>query len=138
MYDPTCIFCKIIQGAIPSKVVYEDEHCYAFMDIAPFEIGHTLVVPKLHAELLTDLTREQLSNLIWATRKIAGNLLEKLPCDGFNLLQNNGQCATQTVPHVHFHVIPRWNNTKLNWHSAEKYRSKEHMDEIHKRIALNG
>ena len=137
MFKPDCIFCKIIQGIIPSKKVFENEHCYAFMDIAPFEIGHTLVVPKTHAEFITDLSDEMSAELIFCAKKIAAHLLKQLPCDGFNLLQNNGECATQSVPHVHFHVIPRWNNTSLNWHNAQKYESETHMNEIHKRIILN-
>jgi len=139
MTDPDCIFCKIITGEIPSKKVYENESCYAFMDIAPFEKGHTLVVPKGHTEFLTDLRAETLTQLILATQKVAAYILKALPCDGFNILQNNGECATQTVPHVHFHIIPRWNNnTKMHWHSSKAYDSDEEMQKIHKRIIFNG
>ncbi len=137
MYNADCIFCKIIQGIIPSRKIYEDENCFAFMDIAPFEIGHTLVVPKVHAEFITDLSDTNLATLILCTRNIAAHLLKKLPCDGFNLLQNNGKCATQSVPHVHFHIIPRWNNTKLNWHNSKLYESEEQVNEIQNRITLN-
>jgi histidine triad (HIT) family protein len=138
MHDPDCIFCKIIRGEIPSKKVFENESCFAFMDIAPFEKGHTLVVPKHHVRLLTELPEELLSALILATRDIAGHLMRTLPCDGFNLLQNNGECATQTVPHVHFHIIPRWNNTPLNWHSSKQYETDGQMAAIHTRIAMHG
>lgn len=138
MTDPNCIFCKIITGDIPSRKVYEDETCYAFMDIAPFEKGHTLIVPKDHISLLTDLPAETLTTLILATQKVARHIVKTLGCDGFNLLQNNGECATQTVPHVHFHIIPRWNNTKVGWHSEKKYDSEEEIIEIHNRIAING
>jgi len=138
MMNTECVFCKIITGAIPSRKVYEDENCYAFMDIAPFEKGHTLVVPKKHVALLTDLPDDLLIHLILTTRKVAAHILQELPCDGFNILQNNGECATQTVPHVHFHIIPRWNNRKAHWHSSEGYGSNDEMAEIHKRIAING
>ena len=138
MNDPNCIFCKIVNGEIPSRKIYEDETCFAFMDIAPFEKGHTLVVPKDHAELLTDLTEKTLTSLILATQKVAGHIVNALECDGFNLLQNNGECATQTVPHVHIHIIPRWNNTELSWHSSKKYDSDEQMIEIHNKISLHG
>jgi len=138
MNDPECIFCKIISGAIPSRKVYENEGCYAFMDIAPFEKGHTLVVPKHHVQLLTDLPEELLTQLILATQKIAAQILQRMPCDGFNILQNNGLCATQTVPHVHFHVIPRWNNKAPQWHSSKAYNSEEEMLEIYKRIRFDG
>jgi histidine triad (HIT) family protein len=115
MTDPTCIFCKIIAGQIPAYKVYEDEHTLAFLDIAPFEKGHVLVVSKRHAVLLTDLPQPHLGALIVAVRNVAALLLEKMPCDGYNLVQNNGACATQVVPHVHFHVIPRWNGRAPNW-----------------------
>ncbi len=138
MNDPNCIFCKIVTGEIPSRKVYEDETCYAFMDIAPFEKGHTLIVPKDHAELLTDLSPDSLTKLILATQKVAGHIVKVLECDGFNLLQNNGECATQTIPHVHFHIIPRWNNTELSWHSSKKYDSEEQLIEIHNKILING
>ena len=138
MNNPDCIFCKIITGKIPSRKVYEDETCYAFMDTAPFEKGHTLIVPKDHVALLTDLSAETLTTLILATQKVAGHIVKALACDGFNLLQNNGECATQTVPHIHIHIIPRWNNTKLCWHSSKKYNSEEEIIKIHSRITING
>jgi len=115
MTDPTCIFCKIIAGQIPSYKVYEDEHTFAFLDIAPFEKGHVLVVTKHHAPYLTDLPQTALFGFITAVQSVAAQLLKKLPCDGFNLVQNNGTCASQAVPHVHFHVVPRWNGRPINW-----------------------
>jgi histidine triad (HIT) family protein len=115
MHDPNCIFCRILARQIPSAMVYEDEYAYAFLDIGPFEKGHTLVIPRFHAERLTDLPEEWLVRLIPAVQKTAALLLRCLPCDGFNLLQSNGKCATQVVPHVHFHVIPRWNGRDMHW-----------------------
>jgi histidine triad (HIT) family protein len=115
MTDPSCLFCKIIAGQIPAFKVYEDEHTFAFLDIAPFEKGHVLVVPKHHAAFLTDLQADALYPFITAVQNVASLLLGKLPCDGFNLVQNNGVCATQVVPHVHFHIIPRWNGRAVNW-----------------------
>jgi histidine triad (HIT) family protein len=115
MTDPTCIFCKILAGQIPSACVYEDDHAYAFLDIAPFEKGHTLVIPRYHAERFTDLPAEWVLRLMPAVQRTAAILLQRLPCDGFNLLQSNGACATQVVPHVHFHVIPRWTHRPVCW-----------------------
>ncbi|MEI7901414.1 MAG: HIT family protein [bacterium] len=115
MTDPSCIFCKIIAGHIPAFKIYEDEHTVAFLDIAPFEKGHVLVVPKHHADYFTDLRTEDLFTFITAVQNVAALLLKKMPCDGFNLVQNNGVCATQVVPHVHFHIIPRWNDRTVNW-----------------------
>jgi histidine triad (HIT) family protein len=115
MTDATCIFCKIIAGEIPAYNVYEDGHALAFLDIAPFEKGHVLVVSKHHAPFLTDLPQTALAGLFSAVQAVASRLLAGLPCDGFNVLQNNGACASQTIPHVHFHVVPRWNGRPLNW-----------------------
>lgn len=133
MTDPTCLFCKIIAGQIPAFKVYEDEHTFAFLDIAPFEKGHVLVVPKYHTAYLTDLSQPQLATFITAVQGVAALLLEKLPCDGFNLVQNNGACATQVVPHVHFHVIPRWNGRAVNWLPGA-YGDPSELSEIHRRL----
>lgn len=113
--DPNCIFCKIIAGQMPAYTIYEDEHTLAFLDIAPFEKGHTLVVSKHHAAYFTDLPAASLDAMGQAVQRVAARLLEKLPCDGFNLLQNNGACASQVVPHVHIHVVPRWAGKSINW-----------------------
>ncbi|MDR2849211.1 MAG: HIT family protein [Verrucomicrobiota bacterium] len=115
MTDANCIFCKIIAGEIPAYAVYEDEHALAFLDIAPFERGHVLVVSKHHAAYLTELPPDALAGLTAAAQTVAARLLKNLGCDGFNLLQNNGACATQTVPHVHIHIVPRWNGRPVNW-----------------------
>ncbi len=133
MHDPDCIFCKIIAKQIPSSSVYEDEHTFAFLDIAPFEKGHVLVVPRLHAAFLTDLPPSTLQALSIAVQKVAARLLKKLPCDGFNLIQNNGVCATQVVPHVHFHVVPRWNGRPINWKPIA-YDNADELSEIAHRL----
>jgi histidine triad (HIT) family protein len=131
--DPTCLFCKIIAGQIPAFNVYEDEHTFAFLDIAPFEKGHVLVVPKSHAAYLTDLQPEVLFPFIKAVQSVAALLLKKMPCDGFNLLQNNGACATQAVPHVHFHIIPRWNGRAVTW-VPFTYEDPAELSAIHRRL----
>ncbi len=133
MIDPTCIFCKILAGQIPAYKVYEDEDAFAFLDIAPFEKGHVLVVTKHHAPYLTDLEKPTLFTLITAVQNVAALLLKKLPCDGFNLVQNNGLCATQVVPHVHFHIVPRWNDRTVNWIPG-KYDDPAELAAIHRRL----
>lgn len=134
MTDPTCVFCRIIAGQIPSFRIYEDDHTFAFLDIAPFEKGHALVVPKRHAAFLTDLASAELSPFITAVQNVANLLLKKLPCDGFNLIQNNGACATQAVPHVHFHVVPRWNGRAINWLPI-KYDSSDELAATCRRLS---
>lgn len=133
MTDPSCVFCKIIAGQIPSYRVYEDEHTFAFLDIAPFEKGHVLVVPKYHAVYYTDLPPSTLPPLSVALQRVAALLLEKLPCDGFNIVQNNGACATQVVQHVHFHVVPRWNSRPISW-TPLKYDDPAELADIRRRL----
>jgi len=133
MTDPDCVFCKIIEGQIPSYRVYEDDITFAFLDIAPFEKGHLLVVPKFHTAFLTDLPQNILQPFVSGVQKAAALLLKKLPCDGFNLLQNNGACATQVIPHVHFHLVPRWNGKAVNWKPG-KYDSPDELAAIHLKL----
>ena len=103
-----CIFCAIAAGEIPSFKVYEDEQVLAYLDINPFSKGHTLVIPKKHSAGLVDTDDETLAVVIARVKKVAAHLKEKLGCDGFNIVQNNGEAAGQTVRHVHFHIVPRW------------------------------
>lgn len=113
--DPGCIFCKIIDGTIPSRKIYEDADLVCFMDINPFEKGHVLVVPKHHAATIGELPEEVLVCLAKAVRKLALRLRERLGCSGLNVLQNNGESAGQTVPHVHVHLIPRYEGRPLRF-----------------------
>ncbi len=102
-----CIFCAIAAGEIPSFKVYEDDLVLAYLDINPFALGHTLVIPKAHTTGLLDTPPETLKEIIVRVQKVAARIKAALPCDGFNILQNNGASAGQTVPHVHFHIVPR-------------------------------
>ena len=102
-----CIFCKIASGEIPCFKLYEDELVLAYLDINPFSTGHTLVIPKRHCEGMQDADPDLLAQMILRVRKVAVHIKEVLPCDGFNILQNNGAAAGQTVNHMHFHIVPR-------------------------------
>lgn len=102
-----CVFCAIAAGEIPCFKIYEDDLALAYLDINPFSEGHALVIPKAHTTGLLDTSDETLAALIARVKKVAGRIRETLPCDGFNVLQNNGAAAGQTVPHLHFHVVPR-------------------------------
>ena len=110
-----CVFCAIAAGEIPSFKVYEDELVVAYLDINPFSFGHTLVIPKAHTEGLLDTPDETLAAVIARVRKVAARIRAVLPCDGFNILQNNGEAAGQTVKHVHFHIVPRRNGEPLTF-----------------------
>jgi len=136
-----CIFCAIAAGEIPSFKVYEDDLALAYLDINPFSKGHTLVIPKAHAAGLLDADDKMLSELVLRVKKVAAQVKEKLGCDGFNILQNNGEAAGQTVRHIHFHIVPRWNgdplafaNTKGDMDAlkalAERIRANEVQSEV--------
>lgn len=114
-----CIFCAIAEGEIPSFKIYEDDMCLAYLDINPFSTGHTLVIPKAHHEGLLDTPDELLSELIARVKKVAGHIKTALPCDGFNILQNNGEAAGQTVKHIHFHIVPRTAGDALSFESGK-------------------
>ena len=103
-----CVFCAIATGEIPSFKVYEDDLVLAYLDINPFAKGHTLVIPKAHAAGLLDADDAMLADVIVRAKRVAAHLKETLGCDGFHILQNNGEAAGQTVRHLHFHIVPRW------------------------------
>ena len=108
-----CVFCAIAAGEIPCFKVYEDESTLAYLDINPFAKGHTLVIPKLHSANLLETDDAALAALVARVKRVAAHLKDALGCDGFNILQNNGEAAGQTVHHLHFHIVPRWNGDPL-------------------------
>ena len=112
-----CIFCKIIAGEIPSVKVYEDADVLAFMDIAPAAHGHVLIVPKVHFPNLLEASDEAVAKTMAVAKRIARAQMKVLGADGVNLFQTNFPAAGQTVFHLHFHVIPRFDGDGLfaNW-----------------------
>ncbi len=120
-----CIFCAIAAGEIPSFKIYEDDAVLAYMDINPFTKGHVLVIPKEHSTGLIDTSDETLAVVLARVKKVAAHLKEALPCDGFNILQNNGEAAGQTVMHLHFHIVPRYGVEPIAFESH-----KGDMDEL--------
>ena len=108
-----CIFCAIVAGKIPATTVYEDEHVFAFMDIAPANPGHTLVIPKQHYRNIFDMPTEVGSKIMQAAILIANAIRTVLNSDGLNLFQSNEAAAFQTVFHFHLHLIPRWEGDPL-------------------------
>ena len=114
-----CVFCAIAEGEIPSFKVYEDDFVLAYLDINPFSKGHTLVIPKEHSSGLIETSDETLAVLISRVKKVANHLKNALPCDGFNILQNNGEAAGQTVMHIHFHIVPRYGKEEITFNSQK-------------------
>ena len=109
-HDENCIFCKIIAGQIPCHKLYEDEHTLAFLDIGPISKGHLLVIPKEHSESIATLSPEAAAACGRILPKLAQAAQKATHCPAYNILQNNGSLAGQAVFHVHFHIIPRYEN----------------------------
>lgn len=107
-----CIFCKIIGGEIPSFKIYEDSKVYAFLDINPVNAGHTLVVPKEHYVVLPQMPDALATHLMKVVKYLSGAIFEMTGAHGINVFQNNGAAAGQEVPHVHVHIIPRFQDDK--------------------------
>lgn len=106
--DPNCLFCKIASGEIPAHKVYEDDQFLAFLDINPVNLGHTLLIPKTHAENLFELTEEILNRLGEQLQKVGQAVKEGTDADGLNIMMNNGTAAGQVIFHAHIHLIPRF------------------------------
>jgi len=105
--DPDCIFCKIVAGEVPAHTVLDTPQLLGFLDVGPLADGHLLIIPKIHAERLTDLEPD-VAQAIGKVLPSAGRALTSVTgCADFNVLQNNGKPAGQVVKHVHFHLIPR-------------------------------
>ncbi|ABR55239.1 histidine triad (HIT) protein [Methanococcus vannielii SB] len=104
-----CIFCSIVKGDIPARIIYEDEKFLAFMDAFPRAVGHTLIIPKEHFETFDELPKELACEMMEVIYKVVKQL-KNLKMDGFNILNNNKKVSGQEVPHVHFHIIPRYEN----------------------------
>ncbi len=116
-----CIFCKIANGEIPSKTIYEDESFRVILDLAPATKGHALILPKSHADNLYELPEEVAAKVLPVAKQVAAKMKANLQCDGLNLVQNNGESAGQTVMHFHMHMIPRYANDgqQINWVPGE-------------------
>ena len=110
MRKDNCIFCKIINGEIPSHVLYEDEQFKVILDVNPATKGHALILPKEHYANLSELPEETAADAMKLAQRMMRKMTEKLDCDGFNIVQNNGEAAGQTVFHFHMHLIPRYKN----------------------------
>ncbi|MCP8615512.1 HIT family protein [Salirhabdus salicampi] len=103
-----CIFCKIINGEIPSAKVYEDEHIHAFLDISQVTKGHTLIIPKTHTKDIFELESDVAEKLFARVPKVANAIDQAFKPKGLNILNNNREFAGQTVFHLHIHLIPRY------------------------------
>ena len=129
-----CVFCKIINGEIPSFKIYETEDLVAFLDISQATKGHTLIVPKKHFENLLALDEETLKKISVAQKEVANILSKKLGTSAFNFVNNCGSVAGQSVMHVHFHVIPRYEGDDFKMHIVEHQPDFDALSKLHKQI----
>ena len=130
-----CIFCKLANGEIPTNTVYEDEKFRVILDAAPATKGHALILPKSHAANIYELSDEMAAKAMILAKKMATAMTAALKCDGFNIVQNNGECAGQTVFHFHMHIIPRHkaDTVKIGWHPGKT--SDEEISELKEKIS---
>lgn len=135
MKQENCIFCKIANGEIPSKTIYEDEVFRVILDLGPATRGHALILPKDHAQDLFELDEETAAKAFVLAKKLAAHMKEVLHCDGFNIVQNNGTAAGQTVFHFHMHLIPRYegDGAGISWTPGKM--TPEEMEELAKQLA---
>lgn len=121
MKKDDCIFCKLANGEIPTATLYEDNDFRVILDLGPASKGHALIIPKEHYDNLYELDDETASKVLVIARKIITRMTEALGCDGYNIVQNNGEAAGQTVNHFHMHLIPRYKDDKvgLGWNMGE-------------------
>jgi histidine triad (HIT) family protein len=111
--DEDCIFCKILNGDIPCVKIFEDDKVLAFMDIMPLNKGHLLVIPKIHVGNLMEIDPLLYGHIAAVTSTISRAVKKAVNPDGINIMQLNGKAANQVVPHLHMHLVPRWEGDGL-------------------------
>lgn len=134
MKDSNCIFCKIANGEIPSRTIYEDEDFRVIMDLAPATKGHSLILPKEHYKNIYEIADDTAAKVLPLAKKMATLMTEKLGADGFNVVQNNNEVAGQTVFHFHVHLIPRYNDDNQSLVMKPQEMTDAQLDEIKDRI----
>ncbi len=134
MIEHNCIFCKIAAGEIPSTTLYEDEDFRVILDLGPATRGHALLIPKAHYADLFALDDALAAKALVTAKLIASRMKKALGADGFNLVQNNGEVAGQTVFHFHMHLIPRYKDDKAGILWEPKTTTPEEMQEVERLV----
>lgn len=130
-----CIFCKIVNGDIPSLKVYEDEHTMVFMDIAKDVDGHMVAIPKKHIKNILDCDKDHLNYLMGTVKKVANYCVDECGYDGVNLLNASDESAGQSVPHFHIHIVPRRKNDNVD--AWPNFNGANHeIEEIYEKIRI--
>ena len=128
-----CIFCDMIEGKMPCYMIYHDDDCIAILDKYPIDNGHSLIITKKPYEKLTDMDVNEVAKLFSKIPKIANAIMSATNADAFSIAQNNGKAAKQIVPHVHIHIIPRYNATGTLW-TKRKILSDIELDVLSQKI----
>ncbi|HJL67797.1 MAG TPA: HIT family protein [Nitrosopumilus sp.] len=128
-----CIFCDILDGTRNGHFLYEDDSHVAFLDKYPIDVGHSLIIPRKHHERITDMESQNVGNIFSLVPKIAKAILDVTGADAFSLGQNNGKAAKQIIPHVHVHIIPRYNHKGTIWTKRQISNDSE-LSELAKKI----
>ena len=134
--DMNCIFCNMINGKQEAHIIFEDDSHIAIMDKYPIQLGHSLVMPKAHHEKIVDMSNVEVGALFSRVPLVARAILEATGADGFNIGQNNGKSANQIIPHVHVHVIPRYQKIGNSW-ARRMIAQNNDLDELAKKIRNN-
>ena len=129
-----CLFCKIVKGELPSSKIYEDGDTLAFLDLFPVNKGHSLVIPKEHYETIFDVPSDILSKVSSVMKNVADAVKKGVNADGISIAQSNGKDAGQVIPHIHFHVMPRFKDDGLKLWPQGKYEEGE-MDKFKEDIS---
>ncbi|CAN5671833.1 HIT family protein [soil metagenome] len=133
-YDPGTIFAKILRGEIPSAKVLETDQALAFLDINPVNHGHLLIVPKAEAVTVDELPDAAASHVGSLLPRLCRAVLKATGADGLNIVVNNGECAGQTIPHVHWHIIPRSQADAVHWPWPHSPYSGDELNQMQCRI----
>jgi histidine triad (HIT) family protein len=130
MKDDNCIFCKIANGEIPSRTIYEDDDFRVILDLAPATKGHALILPKEHFKNLYEISDDTAAKVLPLAKKMAEKMTKRLGCEGFNLIQNNNEIAGQSVFHFHMHLIPRYTDDNQNLVMKPNEVSADELDAV--------
>ena len=134
MKEKDCIFCKIAAGEIPSATLYEDDDFRVILDLGPASKGHALILPKEHYRNLYDIDEEVVAKAMILAKKMVNKLTRVLDCDGYNIVQNNEECAGQSVFHFHMHLVPRFikDTVTVTWVPGQS--DNEELDQLSKAL----
>lgn len=129
-----CVFCKIVKGEIPCYKVYEDSTFLAFLDLSPINRGHSLLIPKKHFETVLDINETDFGKMMKIGKKLSAKIIKAVNANGFELCINNKKAAGQIVPHLHLHIMPRFDKDRLKFNWPTKKYSQKEMEKIAEKI----